>query len=182
VVKVDTFAITYNVLAGQGTADASGLLVEGDSYSTILNYADNWYSNITPATGYSIGNVTLDGQNLYTANNYQFNYIEESHEFYITFEPNIYTVTVNAYGEGTVSDGMTFTYDPDNTVNYNLNAFAAEGYHIASVVINNQEMTITDPQTYAQTIENVADNYVINVYFAINTYTMTAEASQGYHS
>lgn len=179
VVKVDTFAITYNVLAGQGYADASELLVEGDSYSTVVNYADNWYSDITPATGYSIGNVTLDGQNLYTANNYQFNYIEESHNFYITFEPNTYTVTVNAYGEGIVSDGMTFTYDPENIVNYNLNALAAEGYHIASVVINNQEMTITDPQTYAQTIENVADNYVINVYFAINTYTMTAEASQG---
>lgn len=179
VVKVDTFAITYNVLAGQGYADVSGLLVEGDSYSTIVNYADNWYSDITPATGYSIGNVTLDGQNLYTANNYQFNYIEESHNFYITFEPNTYTVTVNAYGEGTVSDGMTFTYDPENIVNYNLNAFAAEGYHIASVVINNEEMEITDPQSYAQTIENVADNYVINVHFAINTYTMTAEASNG---
>lgn len=179
VVKVDTFAITYNVLAGQGYADVSGLLVEGDSYSTIVNYADNWYSDITPATGYSIGNVTLDGQNLYTANNYQFNYIEESHNFYITFEPNTYTVTVNAYGEGIVSDGMTFTYDPENIVNYNLNAFAAEGYHIASVVINNEEMEITDPQSYAQTIENVADNYVINVHFAINTYTMTAEASNG---
>lgn len=179
VVKVDTFAITYNVLAGQGYADASDLLVEGESFSTVVNYADNWYSNIIPATGYSIDNVTLDGQNLYTANNYQFNYIEESHNFYITFEPNTYTVTVNAYGEGIVSDGMTFTYDPENIVNYNLNALAAEGYHIASVVINNQEMTITDPQTYAQTIENVADNYVINVYFAINTYTMTAEASQG---
>lgn len=179
VVKVDTFAITYNVLAGQGYADVSGLLVEGDSYSTIVNYADNWYSDITPATGYSIGNVTLDGQNLYTANNYQFNYIEESHNFYITFEPNTYTVTVNAYGEGTVSDGMTFTYNPENIVNYNLNALAAEGYHIASVVINNEEMEITDPQSYAQTIENVADNYVINVHFAINTYTMTAEASNG---
>lgn len=176
VVKVDTFAITYNVMAGQGYADASDLLVEGESFSTVVNYADNWYSNIIPATGYSIDNVTLDGQNLYTANNYQFNYVEESHEFYIYFEPNTYTVTTNAYGNGLVSDGITFTYDPDSTVNYELNAFAAEGYHIASVVINNAEVEVTDPQTFAYTIENVADNYLINVYFAINTYTMTAEA------
>lgn len=179
VVKVDTFAITYNVMAGQGYADASDLLVEGESFSTVVNYADNWYSNIIPATGYSIDNVTLDGQNLYTANNYQFNYVEESHEFYIYFEPNTYTVTTNAYGNGLVSDGITFTYDPDSTVNYELNAMAAEGYHIASVVINNAEVEVTDPQTFAYTIENVADNYLINVYFAINTYTMTAEASQG---
>ena len=179
VVKVDTFAITYNVMAGQGYADASDLLVEGESFSTVVNYADNWYSNIIPATGYSIDNVTLDGQNLYTANNYQFNYVEESHEFYIYFEPNTYTVTTNAYGNGLVSDGITFTYDPDSTVNYEFNAMAAEGYHIASVVINNAEVEVTDPQTFAYTIENVADNYLINVYFAINTYTMTAEASQG---
>ena len=176
VVKVDTFAIVYNVLAGQGYADASGLLVEGDSYSTIVNYGDNWYSNIEPATGYSIENVTLDGQNLYTANNYQFNYIEESHAFDVTFVANTYTVTTNAYGNGTVSDGISFTYDPENAVDYEFTSTAAEGYHIVSVVINNEEMDITDPANFTYTIENVADNYVINAHFAINTYTMTAEA------
>ena len=176
VVKVDTFAIVYNVLAGQGYADASGLLVEGDSYSTILNYGDNWYSNITPATGYSIENVTLDGQNLYTANNYQFNYIEESHAFDVTFVANTYTITTNAYGNGTVSEGTTFTYNPDSVYNYEFTATAAEGYHITSVVINNEEMEITDPANFTYTIENVADNYVINAHFAINTYTMTGEA------
>ena len=178
-VKVDTFAIVYNVLAGQGYADASGLLVEGDSYSTILNYGDNWYSNITPATGYSIENVTLDGQNLYTANNYQFNYIEESHAFDVTFVANTYTITTNAYGNGTVSDGISFTYDPENAVDYVFTATAAEGYHITSVVINNEEMEITDPANFTYTIENVADNYVINAHFAINTYTLIAEASEG---
>jgi hypothetical protein len=174
VVKVDTFAITYNVLAGQGYADASGLLVEGDSYSTIVNYADNWYSNIEPATGYSIANVTLDGQNLYTANNYQFNYIEESHVFDVTFVANTYTVATNAYGNGTVSDDITFTYDPENAVDYEFTATPAEGYYIASVTINNEAMEITDVNNFTYTIENVADNYTINVIFQMYTYTMTA--------
>ncbi len=179
VVKVDTFAITYNVIAGQGYADASGLLVDGDSYSTIVNYADNWYSNIVPATGYSIDNVTLDGQNLYTANNYQFNYIEEAHVFDIVFVANTYTITTNAYGEGTVSDGISFIYDPESPVDYEFTATAAEGHHIVSVVFNNNEMEITDPETFTYTIENVADNYVINTYFAVNTYTMTSEVTEG---
>ena len=179
VLKVDTFAITYNVLAGQGYADASELLVAGDTYNTIVNYGDNWYSNIEAATGYSIGNVTLDGQNMYTASNNQFNYIEESHVFDITFVANTYTITTNAYGDGTVSDGITFTYDPANPVDYEFTATAAEGHHIASVVINNEEMEITDPEVYTDTIINVADNYVINVTFAVNTYTMNATASDG---
>ena len=179
VVKVDTFAITYNVIAGQGYAATSDLLVEGDSYSVIVNYADNYFSTITPATGYSIGNVVLDGESLYTASDYQFNYIETSHEFDITFVPNTYTITTNAYGNGTVSDGISFTYDPDNTVDYEFTATAAEGHHIVSVVINNEEMEITDPETFTYTIEDVADNYVINVHFAVNTYTMSSGATVG---
>ena len=177
VVKVDTFAIIYNVVAGQGYADASDLLVAPDTFSTIVNYADNWYSNITPATGYSIGNVTLDGQNMYTASNNQFNYIEESHVFDITFVANTYTITTNAYGDGTVSDGISFTYDPENPVNYNFVATPAEGYYVSAVFINNEAQDLTGVEgAYTTTIENVADNYVINAHFSIFTYTMEAEA------
>lgn len=180
VVKVDTFAITYNVLAGQGYADASELLVAGDTYNTIVNYGDNWYSNIVPATGYSIENVLLDGQNLYTASNNQFNFIVESHVFDITFEANTYTITTNAYGAGSVTNGMTFTYDPENPVDYVFNAIPEEGYYVSAVIINNEEQDLTDVEgAYTTTIEDVADNYVINAHFSIYTYTMTAEATEG---
>ncbi len=180
VVKVDTFAITYNVLAGQGYADASELLVAGDTYNTIVNYGDNWYSNIVPATGYSIENVLLDGQNLYTASNNQFNFIVESHVFDITFEANTYTITTNAYGAGSVTNGMTFTYDPANPVDYVFNATPEEGYYVSAVIINNEAQDLTDVEgTYTTTIENVADNYVIDAHFSIFTYTMTAEAGEG---
>ena len=180
VVKVDTFAITYNVLAGQGYADASELLVAGDTYNTIVNYGDNWYSNIVPATGYSIENVLLDGQNLYTASNNQFNFIVESHVFDITFEANTYTITTNAYGAGSVTNGMTFTYDPANPVDYVFNATPEEGYYVSAVIINNEAQDLTGVEgTYTTTIENVADNYVIDAHFSIFTYTMTAEAGEG---
>jgi hypothetical protein len=180
VVKVDTFAITYNVIAGQGYADASGLLVEGESYSTIVNYADDWYSDITPATGYSIYNVDLDGQNLYTASNYQFNYIVESHEFTVSFAPNTYTITTNAYGNGTVSEGAQFIYTPDAPFNYDFTATADEGYYIASITINNEAVDLTGVEdTYTTTIENVADNYTIDVIFQMYTYTMTGGAGFG---
>lgn len=180
VVKVDTFAITYNVLAGQGYADASELLVAGDTYNTIVNYGDNWYSNIVPATGYSIENVLLDGQNLYTASNNQFNFIVESHVFDITFEANTYTITTNAYGAGSVTNGMTFTYDPENPVDYVFNAIPEEGYYVSAVIINNEAQDLTGVEgTYTTTIEDVADNYVIDAHFSIFTYTMTAEAGEG---
>jgi len=183
VVKVDTFAITYNVIAGQGYADESNLLDATDTiatYTNYHNYGDYWYSNIVPATGYSIYNVDLDGQNLYTASNYQFNYIVESHEFTVSFAPNTYTITTNAYGNGTVSEGAQFIYTPDAPFNYDFTATAAEGYYIASITINNEAVDLTGVEdTYTTTIENVADNYTINVIFQMYTYTMTGGAGFG---
>ena len=180
VVKVDTFAIVYIIEAGQGTVDGSDVLVAPDTFSTVLNYADNWLSEIVPDEGYSIGNVVLDGENLYTASNYQFNHIETGHEFVINFVQNVYTVNTNAYGYGEVSEGITFTFDPANPVNYPFHAEANEGYYIASVTINNTAVELTEGQNvYDTTINNVADNYEINVIFKMYTYTMSATAAEG---
>jgi hypothetical protein len=180
VVKVDTFAINYIIVAGQGTADASELLVAPDTFATVLNYADDWMSTITPDLGFTIANVTLDGENLYTASNNQFNYITEDHTFMVTFAPETYTITTNAYGQGTVSDGVTITFDPENPFDYEFTATPAEGYYVSAVFINNEAQDLTDVEgEYTTTIENVADNYVINAHFSIYTYTMTAEAGEG---
>lgn len=180
VVKVDTFAITYDVIAGQGFADASDLLVAPATYSTVVNYGDNWMSTITPDRGFAIANVGLDGENMYTISNNQFNFVETDHLFTIIFTANTYTVNTNAYGEGTVSDDTTFVYDPANPVNYEFVATPAEGYYVSAVVINNEEQDLTDVEgAYTTTIEDVADNYVINAHFSIYTYTMTAEATEG---
>lgn len=180
VVKVDTFAITYDVIAGQGYADASDLLVAPATYSTVVNYGDNWMSTITPDRGFAIANVGLDGENMYTISNNQFNFVETDHLFTIIFAANTYTVNTNAYGEGTVSDDTTFVYDPANPVNYEFVATPAEGYYVSAVVINNEEQDLTDVEgAYTTTIEDVADNYVINAHFSIYTYTMTAEATEG---
>ena len=180
VVKVDTFAITYDVIAGQGFADASDLLVAPATYSTVVNYGDDWMSTITPDRGFAIANVDLDGENMYTISNNQFNFVETDHLFTITFAANTYTVNTNAYGEGTVSADTTFVYDPANPVNYEFVATPAEGYYVSAVVINNEEQDLTDVEgAYTTTIEDVADNYVINAHFSLYTYTMIAEAAEG---
>lgn len=180
VVKIDTFGIHYNVMEGQGYADASDLLVAPADYITWVNYGDDFMMNLSPDRGFSIGSVIVDGENMYTANNYLFNYIEEHHYVAVTFVPNDYTITTNAYGQGTVSESMSFTYDPANPVNYVFTANAAEGYHISAIVINDAEIDLTGiTDTYTQTLENVAANYVINAIFEINTYNMVSEASLG---
>lgn len=180
VVKIDTMGIHYEVMEGQGYADASDLLVAPADYITWVNYGDDFMMNLSPDRGFSIGSVIVDGENMYTANNYLFNNVVGHHYVAVTFVPNDYTITTNAYGQGTVSEGMGFTYDPANPVNYVFTANAAEGYHISAIVINDAEIDLTGiTDTYTQTLENVAANYVINAIFEINTYNMVSEASLG---
>lgn len=180
VVKIDTFGIHYDVMDGQGYADASDLLVAPADYITWVNYGDDFMMNLSPDRGFSIGSVIVDGENMYTANNYLFEYVEEHHYVAVSFVPNDYTITTNAYGHGTVTDGMSFTYDPESPVNYQFIATAEEGYHISAIVINDAEIDLTGiTDTYTQTLENVAANYVINAIFEINTYNMVSEASLG---
>ncbi len=180
VVKIDTFGIHYDVMDGQGYADASDLLVAPADYITWLNYGDDFMMNLSPDRGFSIGSVIVDGENMYTANNYLFEYVKEHHYVAVSFVPNDYTITTNAYGHGTVTDGMSFTYDPESPVNYQFTATAEEGYHISAIVINDATVDLTGvTDTYTLTLENVAANYVINAIFEINTYNMLSEASLG---
>lgn len=180
VVKIDTMGIHYEVMDGQGYADASNLLVAPADYITWVNYGDDFMMNLTPDRGFSIGSVIVDGENMYTANNYLFNNVVEHHYVAVTFVPNDYTITTNAYGQGVVSEGMSFTYDPANPVNYVFTANAAEGYHISAVLVNDVEQDLTDiTNVYTLPLNDVADNYVINAIFEINTYNMVSEASLG---
>ncbi|MCQ2271839.1 MAG: choice-of-anchor J domain-containing protein [Bacteroidales bacterium] len=180
VVKIDTFGIYYAVMDGQGYADASNLLVAPAEYTTWINYGDDFMMNLSPDRGFSIGSVIVDGENMYTANNYLFEYVEEHHYVAVTFVPNDYTITTNAYGHGTVTDGMSFTYDPESPVNYQFTATAEEGYHISAIVINDATVDLTGvTDTYTLTLEDVAANYVINAHFAINTYTVDVTAHNG---
>ena len=180
VVKIDTFGIHYNVMSGQGYADESDMLVAPAEYTTWINYGDDFMMNLAPGRGFSIGNVFVDGIDMFTANNYLFEYVIDEHYVDVTFVPNDYTITTNAYGHGTVSESMSFTYDPANPVNYEFTANAAEGYHISAVLVNDVEQDLTGiTNTYTLPLNDVADNYVINAIFEINTYNMVSEASLG---
>lgn len=182
VVKIDTFAINYNVLAGRGYADQSDLLIAPATYSTIVNYGDDFLTNLVPAEGFRIENVVVDGVNMYTAPNYQYNFITESHNIDVTFTPNTYTVTVNAYGQGTVSDNLTFVYDPENPMNYDFFATPAEGYHIEAMYLNGEvmeDMPEFAREGFTAVIEDVHENMTFDVHFAINTYTVDVTANAG---
>lgn len=168
---------TYVVNGGQG-------YVNGNFYTAPVSFTEeyangeNTYITFVPDAGYHVENVNINGIDYGPITDWVITNISQDYTFIITFAPNTYVVTTTAYGNGTVSDGAIFVYNPANT--YTFSATPGANAHIASILRNNEELTITDPfNTYTETLTNILSNYDYVVYFDPNNYTVEATAGNG---
>ncbi len=168
---------TYVVNGGQG-------YVNGNFYTAPVSFTEeyangeNTYITFVPDVGYHVENVNINGIDYGPITDWVITNISQDYTFIITFAPNTYVVTTTAYGNGTVSDGAIFVYNPANT--YTFSATPGANAHIASILRNNEELTITDPfNTYTETLTNILSNYDYVVYFDPNNYTVEATAGNG---
>lgn len=178
VVELDSARVIYNVLAGQGTINGH-FVVDGTATTypvvfteTVVGYSNLW-STITPAPGYHVASLVVDGVEHNIISEYYFEHIMGTHTVDVVFEKDHYYITTNAYGNGTVSAGEDFDYDPDYT--YTFTATPDAGYRIASITRNNVAVAVADPVAgYTETLTNILSDYNYEVYFELNTYTVTA--------
>lgn len=178
VVELDSARVIYNVLAGQGTINGH-YVVDGTATTypvvfteTVVGYSNLW-STITPAPGYHVASLVVDGVEHNIISEYYFEHIMGTHTVDVVFEKDHYYITTNAYGNGTVSAGEDFDYDPDYT--YTFTATPDAGYRIASITRNNVAVAVADPVAgYTETLTNILSDYNYEVYFELNTYTVTA--------
>lgn len=175
-VSLDSATVTYTVNGGKGTING---VFEADATNnpviytvTVEGYGD-LLSTITPAPGYHVENIIIDGVEHTNIDIYSFEHLIGHHTVEVTFAPNHYVITTTAFGEGTVAPGAEFDYDPDYT--YTFTATPATGYSIATITLNNVALTVADPSTtYTETLTNILDNYDYVVTFAPSTYTVAA--------
>ena len=176
-VDLDSTTIIYTVEGGEGTinnefvVDASTTLPA--VYTTTLpGYAD-LLSTIIPAPGFHVASIVIDGVQHTNIDTFAFMHLFGTHTVVVTFAPNHYVITTTAYGNGTVTPGAEFDYDPEYT--YTFTATPAAGHQIGTIMRNNVELTVTDPAAaYTETLTNILDNYNYEVMFIPNTYTITA--------
>ena len=174
--KVDTVGIFYTVY-GQGVVE-NQYVVDANTptpayFSRYIDYGTGFFATFAPAVGYHVESITINGVNYGGIEAFDFYNVTEPQHVVVTFAPNVYTVTTYGYGQGVVTPGATFVYNPDN-----MYAFAATpitGYRIASVLRNNIPMVVADPEgTFTDTLVNILDNYVYEVAFAPMTYIVNA--------
>ena len=178
IVKIDTFCITYNVAGGLAVIDNEATTTDPATRKICFNYNESWMSSFAPVAGYEITEITVDGVNYGFHDNYMFENIATNHVVNITVAPKTIVIDVNGYGNGTVSNSVVVTYDP--TYVYNFTAVPAVGHHIVSIMRNNVNVPVANPEAgYAENLFNITENQNIVVYFAANEYTVTATTNAG---
>ena len=177
VVDLDSASIIYTVEAGQGTINGE-FVVDGETalpatYTvTLPGYAD-LLSTIVPAPGYHVASIVIDGVEHTNIESYSFEHLFGTHTVVVSFAPNHYVITTAGYGNGTVTPGAEFDYDPDYV--YAFAATPAVGYRIGTLTRNNVAMAVANPaETFTDTLTNILSDYNYEVTFVQNTYTVTA--------
>ena len=176
---LDSTTITYTVLAGEGTIN-NEFVVDGNTtlpavYTITLPGYSDLLSTITPAPGYHVSSIIIDGVEHNIIDIYSFEHLFGDHTVEVVFTPNHYVISTTAYGNGTVTPGVEFDYTPGFT--YAFAATPAPGYCIASVTRNGVVLPVADPYaTFTDTLTNITSNYDYVATFVKSTYTITAGA------
>ena len=156
---IDTFTITASAGAN-GTVSPSG--------TTIVSYGGSQTYTITPATGYSISSVTVDGSVVGTSGTYTFSSVSANHTISASFAINTYSLTASTGANGTVSPSGTTTVSYGGSQTYTITP--ATGYSISSVTVDGSVVGTSGTYTFS----SVSASHTISASFTINTYSLTA--------
>lgn len=160
-----TFAqFLYNVTVNAG---AHGEITPGTgsfAYGTTPTFT------ITPDAGYSIVDVTVDGESVGAVTTYTFTALDADHTIAATFSANQYTINATAGTGGSIAPAGNTTVAYNGTQNYTISASA--GYHLSDVFVDG--VSVGAVTSYSFT--NVTANHTIYAVFETNDYTVTVNA------
>jgi Divergent InlB B-repeat domain len=154
-----TFSVkTYTISATTGTSGS----VSPAGISAV-NYGGSQMFSITPATGYHVAGVKVDGSSVSAVASYTFSNVTANHTIAATFAINTYTVSASAGTGGSISPSgiSTVNYGGSKTFRISPN----RGYKIKSVSVDG--VSIGAVSTY--TFSNVKANHTIVITYVKNT-------------
>jgi hypothetical protein len=125
-----TFAInTYTITASAG---ANGAI--SPSGATAVDYGTSKTYTITPATGYHVASVLVDGASAGAITSYTFTGVSATHTISATFAINTYTITASAGANGAISPSGSATVNYGATPTYTITPNA--GCTVADVKVD----------------------------------------------
>jgi hypothetical protein len=180
-VSADPVVTEYTITA---TSGANGSISPSGT-TTVTRGAGQTYT-ITPAAGYHVGRVTVDGASVtvetaYSINTldgsssegdstYTFSNITADHTISANFAIDTHTITATAGEYGSISPVGTLVLNHGAGQVYNITP--ETGYHIADVLVDG----VSAGTVAAYTFNNVSASHTISASFEISTHTITATA------
>ena len=126
---------------------------------------------MTPAAGYRVQSVLVDGTSVGAQGIYNFTNVTADHTISVTFELDNYTLSSIAYAGGSITPAGDVIVAKGGTQTYTI---APEtGYMISRVVV---DTTIDLGAVTSYTFTNITANHTIKAYFQVITNAITASA------
>jgi len=165
-----TFAVrSYHIVA---TAGANGTITPADSW---VGYNTSQAMTFTPASGYQVANVTLDGTSLGAISTYTFNNTAADHTLSVTFGVKVptYTITASAAANGTITPSTTVNQGASQSFTVTPNT----GYYVISVTVDGTTVASNlSSGGYSYAFSNVTANHTISATFGVRYYEIAASA------
>lgn len=160
---LNTFTITPSAGPGGAISPSTPQAVNPGASSPLFT--------MTPATGYHVADVLIDGVSVGVVGTYRFTNVQADHTIAVTFALDTFTITPSAGAGGSITPStvQTVAYGGSSV------AFAIvpnANHHVLDVVVDG---TSVGPVTTYQ-FTNVQANHTIAATFAIDTYTITPSA------
>jgi hypothetical protein len=165
-----TFApnTSYAITASAG---ANGSISPSDTVS-VLGGAKQTFT-MTPAAGYRVADVLVDGTSVGALTSYTFYNVQAAHTISASFTLNVYTITAAADVNGSITPSGTVTVNHGDNGAFSITPNL--GYQVSGVIVDGaQQGAIT-----SYTFTNVSADHTINAYFKVMTFTLTASATSG---
>jgi hypothetical protein len=162
---IQSFTITASASAG-GTISPQGSVTVYEDGSQTFTF--------TPALGYRIGDVVVDGVSKGVAESYTLSRVAANHTISVSFVAvPIYSIIASAGEGGTISPSGTVKVS--QTWSQKFAIAASKEYLISSVIVDG--VSVGAVTTY--TFTNVAADHTISAVFSKVPYTVTASAGTG---
>jgi len=170
VTAVHTLAATFTLQTETITVNAGTGGTISPSGAVSVNYGYDETFTVTPATGYSVNQILVDGQPVTLTNGqYTFTNVITTHTITASFSQITYTVTATAGSNGSISPtSVSVTYGGSQL----FTLTPSPGY-TASLKVDGSAVTLTN-NTY--NLSNVTATHALVASFTQNTYAITASA------
>ncbi len=165
-----TVTANFSLIIDTITASAGANGSISPSGAVLVNRGNATMFTFTPATGYHVDSIIVDGVKVDSLLSYTFNDVTTNHTIRVVFVINIYNITASAGDNGTISPSGIVSVNYNSSQTYSITP--SSGYHTDSLIVDGSPVT---PDT-SYTFSNVNANHTIRAVFANNIYTITSSA------